>query len=160
MQKNFSFKGINRSTDVALAQDGECVDIVNMRMSNGSLLPMPQPVKVAQLGKEYSAIYWHGIAECYVAITNDTNSTLHFYDKDFAPIMMGDAMLAIDGLRGVKGVEFLGNIVCCMTAESIFYLLFEQGTYRALGERPAIPATDISVTSKISLQPISPSRQR
>ena len=68
MQKNFSFKGINRSTDVALAQDGECVDIVNMRMSNGSLLPMPQPVKVAQLGKEYSAIYWHGIAECYVPV--------------------------------------------------------------------------------------------
>lgn len=149
MQKNFSFKGINRSTDVALAQDGECVDIVNMRMSNGSLLPMPQPVKVAQLSKEYSAIYWHGIAECYVAITNDGNSTLHFYDKYFAPIMTGDAMLAIDGLRGVKGVEFLGNIVCCMTTESIFYLLFEQGTYRALGERPAIPATDISVTSKI-----------
>ena len=55
MQKNFSFKGINLSTDSALVQDGECLDIVNMRMSNGSLVPMPQLAMIAGLQKEYSA---------------------------------------------------------------------------------------------------------
>lgn len=149
MQKNFSFKGINRSTDVVLAQDGECLDIVNMRMSNGSLLPMPKPAKVAELKKEYSALYWHGIAECYVAVTNDSDATLHFYDKDFAPLMAGSAMLVIDGLRGVKRVEFIGNVVCCLTEDGILYLLFEQGTYRGLGERPQIPDVSVAVSSKV-----------
>ena len=86
MQKSFSFKGINRSTDVALAQDGECLDIVNMRMSGGSLVPMPKPTEVTVLDGGYSALYWHEIAECYIGITDD-GTPLHFYDKEHRPIM-------------------------------------------------------------------------
>ena len=149
MQKNFSFKGIDRSADVVLAQDGDCLDVVNLRMSNGSMVPMPQPQRVAGLKKGYSALHWHSIAECYIAVTDESEATLHFYDKNFAPLMSGDAMLAIDGLRGVKGVESIGNVVCCLTGSGIYYLLFENGSYRGLGERPQIPDVGISVSSKI-----------
>lgn len=147
MQKNFSFKGINRSTDVVVAQDGECLDVINMRMSNGSMVPMPQPVKVADINGVYSAIYWHEIAACHIGITD--GGVLHFYDKDFRPITSGDAMLAIEGLQGVKCVEFIGNVACCLTGQGIHYLLFEKGTYRSLGERPGIPDVDITVSSKV-----------
>lgn len=147
MQKSFSFKGINRSTDVALAQDGECLDIVNMRMSGGSLVPMPKPAEVALLDDGYSALYWHEIAQCYIGITDD--GTLHFYDKEFNPVMSGDARLAIEGLRDVKSLEFVGNVVCCLTKGSIHYLLFEKGTYRSLGERPEIPDVSITLSSKV-----------
>ena len=147
MQKSFSFKGINRSTDVVLAQDGECLDIVNMRMSGGSLVPMPKPTEVAVLDDGYSALYWHEIAQCYIGITDD--GTLHFYDKEFNPVMSGDARLAIEGLRDVKSLEFVGNVVCCLTKGSIHYLLFEKGTYRSLGERPEIPDVSITLSSKV-----------
>ena len=149
MQKNFSFKGINRSTDVALAHDGECLDIVNLRMCNGSLVPMPQPTEVALLAAGYSALYWHEIAGCYIAIAGDGNGTLHFYDKMFQRIMSGKTVLAIQGLRGVNSLEFVGNIVCCFTGEGIFYLLFDNGTYHALGERPNVPNVEITVSSKV-----------
>ena len=147
MHKSFSFKGINRSTDVALAQDGECLDIVNLRMSDGSLLPMPQPEVVAELGHGYSELYWHGIAECYVAVTG--NGTLHFYHKDFTPLMSGDEMLAFSGMNGVGRIEFVGNIVCCLTEDGIYYLLYENRTYRMLGLRPEIPDVGISLSSKV-----------
>lgn len=151
MQKNFSFKGINLSTDSALVQDGECLDIVNLRMSNGSLVPMPQPAMIAWLQKEYSAVFWHEMAEHYIAVSNDGKGVLHFYDKDFAPVMDGDAMLVIEGLSGVKKVEFLGNVVCCLTGSGIHYLLFEKGCYRGLGERPAIPDVNITISSKVEI---------
>ncbi len=149
MHKNFSFRGINRSTDVALLQDGECLDIVNMRMSNGSLLPMPQPAKVAELKKGYSALFLHEIAKCYIGITDDEERTLHFYNKDFTPMLTGNEMLTINNLRGVNGVECVGNVVCCLTESGIFYLIFENGTYRGLGERPEIPDVNITVSSRI-----------
>lgn len=147
MQKNFSFKGINRCTDVVFAQDGECLDVVNMRMSEGSLVPMPLPVKVAGLNADYSALYWHEIAECYIGITEV--GMLHFYDKDYNPITSGDSMLVIEGLEGVKGIEFLGNVACCLTGRGIHYLLFEKGRYRSLGTRPEIPDVNITVSSKV-----------
>ena len=49
MQKIFSFKGITRNTGDLLAQEGECLDMVNLRMVNGSLEPFPQPDIVASL---------------------------------------------------------------------------------------------------------------
>jgi hypothetical protein len=149
MQKSFSFKGINRSTDVVLAQDGECLDIVNMRMSDGSLRPMPQPATVASLKSPCSAVYHHPVAGNYIAVTADGERTLQFYDKDFAPIMSGGKILAIENLRGVNGLEFVGNIVCCLTGSGIFYLLSDNGTYLALGERPEVPDLKITTTSKV-----------
>lgn len=149
MHKNFSFKGINRSTDVILAQDGECLDIVNLRMSNGSLHPIPQPLPVAEVQGRYSAFYWHETADSYIAVTDDAVRTLHFFKKDFTPILSGESILTIDGLRLVNGVECIGNIVCCMTDLGLFYIMFENGIYNGLGERPQIPPVNISVSSKL-----------
>lgn len=149
MHKNFSFKGLNRSSDIALAQDGECCDIVNLRTSNGSLLPMPAPAMLAELNGKYSALFWHEMADCYIAITNDIIKTLHFYKKDFTPILSGNAVLTIENLQLVTNVEFFGNFVCCFTECGIFYLIYMDGTYRGLGERPSIPDMNISVSSKL-----------
>lgn len=149
MQKSFSFKGINRCTDVLLANDGECLDVVNMRMTGGSLLPMPQPGVVAELRHACSAFYRHATSGCYIGITADNVRTLHFYDNNFSPLMSGGRMLVFEGLQGVNGLEFVGNIVCCLTSSGIYYLLFDGGTYIALGERPPVPDVAITVSSKV-----------
>lgn len=149
MQKSFSFKGINRSTDVVLAHDGECLDIVNMRMTGGSLMPMPQPDVMAELGYAYSAFYRHVTSGFHIGITADNVRTLHFYDKNFFPLMSGGKMFVIEGLQGVNSLEFVGNIVCCLTRSGIFYLLFDSGTYIALGERPEVPDVRITISSKV-----------
>ena len=143
MQKSFSFKGINHSTDSVLAQDGECLDVINMRMSNGSLLPMPKPAKVAELERGYSALFWHTLPQCYIGITDDSAREAHFYDKDFKRISTG--VLVND----VSSVEFVGNVACCLTRSGIHYLLFEKGGYRALGQRPEIPDCNITLSSKL-----------
>ena len=59
MHKVFSFKGVNKATDDVVAQEGECLEVVNLRMCNGSLRPVPLPEKVAVLGYAYSGIFLH-----------------------------------------------------------------------------------------------------
>ena len=87
MQKIFSFKGITRNTDNLLAQEGECMDVVNMRMVNGSLEPFPQPHVKASLPVAYSEAYWHAMAGCNICITAD-GGELHFYDREWKPLAM------------------------------------------------------------------------
>ena len=149
MHKSFSFKGINRSSDLLLSMDGECLDVVNLRISNGSLRPMPKPVVTAELQGEYSALYTHTLTGCHVAVTADERRTLHFFDSGWKRLVVDGDVLEFAKLRDVIRVEFLGNIICCLTASGIYYLLFEKNGYRLLGERPAIPDLTITVTSKL-----------
>ena len=149
MHKSFSFKGINRSTDLLLAQDGECLDVVNLRMSHGSLRPMPKPIAVAALQGKYSAVYYHGIAGCYIAVTADQDRILHFFDASWNRLVTDGKLLEYSQLRNVGSVEFLGNVACCFTTGGIYYLLFEDGNYRFLGMRPEIPSATITLTSKV-----------
>ena len=149
MHKSFSFKGINRSSDFLLSQDGECLDMVNLRMSNGSLRPMPKPVAVAGLQGCYSAVYSHGTTGFYVAVTADEKKTLHFFDSTWKRLEVDGKVLEFGQLRDVLRVEFLGNVICCLTSRGIYYLLFEADSYCFLGERPEIPDMRITVTSKL-----------
>lgn len=144
MHKSFSFKGLNRSGDVLLAADGECMDMVNLRMNNGVLQPMPALEQVAELETEYSAIYWHPLSKHYLCVVNDSERGVHFYDAEWSRVA-----LEFSELGGVEGIEFLGNIACCLTQRGMRYLLFNSGNYIWLGERPAVPAFTVEQESKV-----------
>ena len=149
MHKVFSFKGVNKATDDVVAQEGECLEVVNLRMCNGSLRPVPLPEKVAVLGYAYSGIFLHPMTGYYLCITDDGARTLHFYDSSWEPLMSGTSMFIFDDLRNVRSVEFVGNVVCCLTGKGIMYILFDNGQYNWLGERPSIPPYTVSVSSKV-----------
>lgn len=148
MHKSFSFKGIGGSCDKLLAPEGECLELVNLRMVNGSLRPIPKTVDLAVLDNLYSKIYWHGHTSCYLCVTDDSTSTIKFYDSEWSPLLTSSGkILSFSSLRGVRSVEFIGTLVCCMTDSGIRYLISDNGTYKWLGERPVPPRLDISVTS-------------
>ena len=104
MHKSFSFKGLNRSGDVSLAADGECMDVVNLRMNNGVLQPMPALGQVAELESEYFAIYWHPHTKHYLCVVNDSERGVHFYDAEWKRVV-----LEFPELNGVE------NSACSVT---------------------------------------------
>ena len=148
MHKIFSFKGITRNTDDFIAGEGECIEVMNMRMKDGSLVPVGRPEVVTNLGHAYSAIYRHEVAGCYLCITAD-GGALHIYDNEWTLLKGEDGTPLFGHLRGVRNVELLGYIVCCLTDGGINYMLFNDGHYIWLGERPPMPSLDISIESKV-----------
>lgn len=150
MHKIFSFKGVVRNTDNMLADEGECLEVMNMRIKDGSLVPVGRPVDVAALGYAYSRILWHEAAGYYLCITDEQNPALHIYDKEWTLQKDSDGNLLFPSLRGVCNVEFMGYIVCCITDTGIFYILYNDGRYIWLGERPPMPSLDITIQSKLS----------
>lgn len=152
MQKFFPFKGISRSSDPLLAAEGECLELMNLRPCNGSMKPVPDMVSASVLPFGYSSIVWHEMSGCYICVTDDVASTLHFYDKNWTPLLdaAGERLL-FEELSGVRCVEAIGNILCCMTENGIRYIFYTEGTFIWLGEYPAVPQLDIAVSSKVHL---------
>lgn len=150
MHKSFSFKGLSGSTDKLLASDGECLEVVNLRMSNGSLRPVPKAEELTTLDTLFSKIYWHEQNSCYLCISDDNTSTISFYDKEWSLLLNSSGKkLTFSSLRGVQHVYFIGSIVCCFTDKAILYLIADNGTYKWLGERPTPPGVDIGITAKL-----------
>ncbi|MBO7302534.1 MAG: hypothetical protein J6U58_07505 [Bacteroidaceae bacterium] len=150
MHKSFSFKGMGGSTDKLLAPEGECLELVNMRISNGSLRPLPKTMEIETLDTLFSKIYWHEQNSCYLCISDDSTSTISFYDSEWCLLLNSSGRkLKFTLLKGVRHVEFFGSIVCCMTDSGIMYLISDNGTYKWLGERPAFPGVSITITSQL-----------
>lgn len=149
MHKIFSFRGVVRNTDNLLAAEGECVEVMNLRMKDGSLVPIGRPVDVATLGYAYSRILWHEAAGCYLCLTDEQNPVLHIYDKEWTLQKDEGGNVLFASLSGVRNVEFLGNIACCIADTGIFYVLYNDGRYIWLGDRPPMPSLGISISSKL-----------
>lgn len=148
MQKNFTFKGIVRNADALYAKEGECLEVVNMHLKNGSMVPVPPPCTVAELNGNYSAIYLHSMASTYLCISAD-DGTVHLYDSDFRAIGSDGAAGLSDECVGVKRVEFMGNIVCMFTDNTTLYAIYDSQRYRWLGERPTMPTLKFSIESQV-----------
>ena len=147
MHKNFSFKGLVRSNDNILVNDGECLELVNLRMVNGSLQPVPEPVEVAVLSSKYSKIYWHDMASCYICVCSDSYNSVDFYDSEWNLMVDNYGYkLNFSSLEKVKSIEFVGYIVVFMTENGIRYIIYGNGTYRWLGEFPPIPDFSVSLS--------------
>lgn len=150
MRKIFSFKGISRGGDDLLSTGGECLDVVNMRMKDGVLVPVPRPAEVACLDGNYSNIYWHEAASHYICVTDDNDMSVHVYDGDWNAVKGDDGSQRLfKELAGVTAVEFQGFVACCIARTGIFYLLFNDGAYKWLGEGPQMPSLAFTAQSKL-----------
>ena len=150
MQKSFSFKGLAHNGDNLLANEGECMELVNLRYRDGCLLPIPSVFKEKEMESVYTKIYWHSVAGKYLAIESSDEQAVHFYDKDFNIIKSGDdedSLVLFPQLKGVERIEFLGNMVCCVAYSTIYYLIYDTDIYRWLGERPQLPDITFSLKS-------------
>lgn len=149
MHKNFSFKGVVRSNDNILANEGECMELVNLRMVNGSLKPVPETVVKAVLPERYSKIYWHDKASCYICVKSDMPNRVSFYDSQWKHLLDDNGKnLDFPLLERVRHIEFLGYVVICITENGIRYLIFGDGKYRWLGECPPVPELSVGLSSK------------
>lgn len=150
MHKSFSFKGITRNSDNLLVSDGECMELINFRVKDGCLEPLASEYKETELETCYEKVYWHSVADVFLCIEYKYEGKVHFYDNNYK-IMKSEsgALELFPDLKGVERIEFIGHIVCLVTSTSMFYIIFESGGYRWLGERPPLPELSFSSVSAV-----------
>lgn len=136
------FKGITRNTDDGMCQDGECMELINAHLENGSIEPIGKPILLKGLQRAYKKIYYHTNAKRYIGM--DTEGRLYEISEDLSTeeILAGD-LIAID-------VAFVGNTIAVSTNKGMRYVLFKQNEYKYLGALPEIPAYQIGKNIEIA----------
>lgn len=136
--KIIQIKGITRNTDDGICPDGECMELINARLKNGSIEPIGKPILIKETKNTYKNIYYHTLAKRYIGITSDGK----MYEM---PEDMSNETL-IDIQETVYKVEFIGCSVAAITNEGLRYFIFRQGKYKYIGDIPELPEIKIGKT--------------
>lgn len=132
-QKRIPIKGINRSFDDGISDDGCCMELINARIKNGSVEPVGKPIEITALSSSTSKLYFHAQAGRMLNIT--TSGIIYAYNAvtyEYTQQMSSD-------LKGAKRIEFIGNMAVFFMETTTRYCIFKDGSYQYLGEKPNAP---------------------
>lgn len=150
---NIPFSGITRNTDDGTCKDGECMELINARVKNGSIEPIGNPILLKEFGEEYKKGYYHPLAKKYLFI-KESDGSIVSYDLNFE----NKEPLSNEAYN-VMDLRFIGNTMCAITESGIKYFINSSGTYRYLGENPQMPKIEIgsigTVYSEVTTEKIN-----
>lgn len=142
--------GITRSTDDGISKDGECIELINVRVKNGSLSPMGRPIqgKIFPGGRKPVYIHQNAGYTHYLSYSESAGILYHEYNKvggEYVPV--GASICEVPDLINV---ESIGNTLIVLTPTGIKYLIFLEGTYKNLGQKPPLPTLAFKKGHQIS----------
>lgn len=129
------FKGITRNTDDGMCSDGECMELINAHIENGSVEPIGKPILQASLSREYRQIYYHASADKYIGVTEE--GQMYTISSD----LTSESMMSSD--VAANSLSFVGNTIAVATNQGMKYFLYKQGEYVYLGTLPELPSFKI-----------------
>lgn len=137
------FTGINRSIDEGISTDGQCMELINARIKNGSVEPIGNLVLIHELTNT-EKVFYHTLTKKILVLKTD--GRIEVLNEDYSHF----EWLSSDLTGKVNDIAFLGNIACCITDTQILYEIFENNVdgYKYVDSIPEIPQIKISQMAK------------
>lgn len=137
------FSGITRNTDDAVCKDGECMELINARVRNGSLQPIGRPTVHKNIPLPLRKVYYHSNGG-YTNLIGLTTSRQLFWVES-------NNILIHTFTEDVISIASIGNTLIVSLAENKFYFLFKENKYLLLGDQ--IPYPEINFKLKATDKP-------
>ncbi len=143
MKTRIQTNGMNRHLPPALSNPGDTSAVVNLRKRSGSLCPIGSPQSLYTLHENSRHLIC--IHTCYDGEHHITEDVQGIYYEALVESTTGNIQsLSTCIFEKEIGVTILstrtiGNTLIIFSAEHIYYLLYKEGAYIFLGERPEIP---------------------
>lgn len=119
--------------------DGQLHISHNAILDDGAMRPILPPKKVFQLGSGETLIYVHSTNVCdnyIITKEQDGKRGLYWFTKtDTLTTTPSDAPLLAE-VDGVLSIQAVGNTLVLALPDSLYYILWRDGAYIPLGERP------------------------
>lgn len=143
--------GINRSTDDAIAIDGQCMELINARLKNGSIEPVGRPIleKAYTGGKTPIYIHKNGSYEHVITYDSDSNDLIYDSERTNGAYVVKNVL--IQKIPEVSHLQNIGNTLVIVTSDTIHYALFANNSYKYLGEKPPFPTINFTLSIEGSL---------
>lgn len=143
MKKNIiPITGISRNTDDTICNEGECIELINARVKNGSISPVGRPILEVAFPSNRKPIYIHSNSNFnhYISYNEETGEIYYEYDKSDSYNQIGEYICTI---KNLTAIESIGNTLIFVNNGSIYYSLFMDGSYSYLGDKPSFPELSI-----------------
>ncbi|WP_099465570.1 hypothetical protein [Parabacteroides provencensis] len=142
---SIQISGISRNTDDSISKDGECIELINARVKNGSISPTGKPIQEIAFPSNHKPVYIHVNSGYEHYISYDSiNEKLYFdYKKENGKYI--SIMCPICSIASLQKIESIGNTLIAVTENDIVYLLFKKDTYIELGTKPPFPIINFSL---------------
>lgn len=139
--------GMCRNTDDAICNDGECIELINARVKNGSISPVGQPILEVAFPSNRKPVYIHSNSDFnhYISYEEKTGKIYYEYDKTDSYNYIGEYICTITNLTAI---ESIGNTLIFVNNDSVYYSLFIDGAYSYLGDKPSFPELSIVYAMK------------
>lgn len=146
-KKIISFAGITKNTDDTISGDGECQDLLNIRIKDGALRPIPPPLLKEKLGGSYEMVFRHVGAnyDNYICVRN---GEIDAYISSNDDIRETTTLLRSDSSIPIHDIRIIGNTLSVITQTGIEYYLFKDQIYKYLGRKPPFPVIQFKLYSK------------
>lgn len=137
--------GISRNTDDTISSDGDCIELINARVKNGSISPIGRPIleKASSLGRIPVFIHKCSNYEHFLSYNKQEGKLYFDYSKENNQYI--HANIFICDAPGFICIENTGNMIAILTATNIMYALFINGKYKSLGSKPKLPLLRFSI---------------
>ena len=141
---NIPLLGITRNTDDGISTDGECMELINARVKNGSITPIGRPILIKQY-VDIQATYMHVNSNYKNTILFAGNIGLNEKKSFYFVFENNSAVKMHEEITADFSINHVGNILCISTDNNIVYFFFENNSYRSLGSGPGYPTVSLDV---------------
>lgn len=152
MIKEISFKGITAVPSDYDCEDGTLDQAVNLVPENGALRPVLPPKTLFRIPARYTLLAVHKVStgDMLLFHTHDDNGKIFYGDKDsleedFTANIKEVSGVFIGGDCNVYDCAVVGNTVCLATESGLMYLLYRDGAYTFLGNKPPFIALEFGM---------------
>ena len=131
-----SLRGITRHPSDKSNPMGDLDDCINMENYYGELRPVYPPEKDIANGTKTGLIYiWSKSGDEYKFYNTGTSIKIYKNNEVGA--------ISTQLITGINGIESVGNTIVVSTTSGIYYYLFKNNTFTALGKTPPAPVLNI-----------------
>lgn len=131
MIKEIKYTGLANQPDNSVCNDGELASMINLVNENGVLKPFVQPDEVMLASGKLLYVHKSNSYENYIRLSNG-NLLSSSKGSDTSSVIM-------ENVGDVLKIESIGNTLIVISGNPVRYLLFKEGNYLYLGEKPPMP---------------------
>ena len=143
-ESNIRYTGITQATSDLGCADGDLSFSHNLIIQNGGMRPIVLPDAEFTLGEGERLVYIHVMSQYKNYLVTTTDGKLGFYDQDF----QYELIEGFSGADSILSVSSVGNTVIVFSDEGMHYLLYRDGLYEYLGQKPPETVISFSLTGK------------
>lgn len=143
MKTRINLNGLSTTSQYS---EGDMYSLVNLRPKNGVLRPVTPREVINHLSQKYDIVFVHqGTGyKNWIGVVNGVNSATIYNDIRTTPTF-------IDSINEkVNSIEQIGSTLSVVTDSNIYYLFWQNGDYRFLGELPELPAISFKTSDEMA----------